>query len=211
MRVLITGSRTWTDQKAVWASLDYVLGQFLEAHPMDAEELVVVHGACPKGADLHAAQWVARRIQAGARVAEERHAVNWSRGRNAGFLRNQEMVDLGADVCLTLIDRCRSPKCRPEPHGSWCESQRSTRSSRSSPPSSSLGCLPTTVSTCGNPSAPTSRWSASSPRGRRRWKRWTGRGRRRGGDLEIPGRYVGDSRLIGGLRPGLPPKALWRR
>jgi YspA, cpYpsA-related SLOG family len=117
MRVLITGSRTWTDQKAVWASLDYVHGQFLEAHPMDAEELVVVHGACPKGTDLHAAEWVARRLQAGARVAEERHEANWSRGRDAGFLRNQEMVDLGADVCLTFIDRCRSPKCTTEPHG----------------------------------------------------------------------------------------------
>ena len=96
MRVLITESRTWTDRKAVWASLDHLHGRFLEAHPVDAEELVVVHGGCPKGANMHAAQWVAARTQAGARVAEERHAANWSRGRNAGFLRNQEMVDLGA-------------------------------------------------------------------------------------------------------------------
>lgn len=117
MRVLITGSRSWTDQKMVWGALDYIHGQFLEAHPTDGEELIVVHGDCPKGADTLAAQWVARRRTAGARVSEERHPADWSRGKNAGFVRNQKMVDLGADLCLTFIDQCMNPRCKPWPHG----------------------------------------------------------------------------------------------
>jgi hypothetical protein len=44
MRVLVTGSRSWTDKKAVWSTLDYDHGQVLEEHPLHSEEFVVVHG-----------------------------------------------------------------------------------------------------------------------------------------------------------------------
>jgi hypothetical protein len=87
-RILITGSRAWTDTATVREALAQVW------HP----DAVLVSGACPRGADaLCEAVWSA----AGGRV--ERHPAEWSRGRGAGYARNAAMVDLGADICLAFI------------------------------------------------------------------------------------------------------------
>lgn len=106
-RVLITGSRGWNDYGAIWS----VLKEY------DEIGLVVVHGDCPTGADAHAATWVT--LSAG-RASEEAHPADWERdcdsscyhkprlknGRHycpmAGHIRNQKMVDLGADICLAF-------------------------------------------------------------------------------------------------------------
>jgi len=95
-RVLVTGSRNWTDRTAVYGALDAVLHEYVS--------IVVVHGACPAGADAMAVDWIA---EAGdADVTEERHPANWGRhGRAAGPIRNNEMVKLGADLCLAFIRR----------------------------------------------------------------------------------------------------------
>lgn len=62
------------------------------------EDTVIVHGACPRGADAIAdalaKQWG---------VAVESYPADWSTGRAAGFIRNKHMVDLGADVLLAFI------------------------------------------------------------------------------------------------------------
>lgn len=114
-RILVTGSRTWTDRAAVSRALDMCL---VEA----GRDLVVVHGACSRGADQLADQWV-RCMWAGLPVGTlraERHPAEWSRyGPSAGAIRNEEMVALGADLCLAFIDPCRSRECkRKRPHGS---------------------------------------------------------------------------------------------
>ena len=84
-RVLITGSRDWTDEGLIWN----VLSPYLPA--------VLVHGACPTGADeIASTLWVANG------GTEEPHPADWSLGKKAGPLRNQEMVDLGADICLAF-------------------------------------------------------------------------------------------------------------
>lgn len=89
-RILVTGSRTWTDADVILAAL--------REHAAGATDVVVVHGGAA-GADRLADQ-IAR--ERGARV--ERHPADWARhGRAAGFLRNQKMVRLGADVCLAFI------------------------------------------------------------------------------------------------------------
>ena len=93
-RVLITGSRTWTDHTTIRTSLAAVW------HP----DTVLVSGACPRGADaLCEACWTAW----GGQI--ERHPADWTRhGQAAGFRRNQHLVSLGADVCLAFI-RDHSP------------------------------------------------------------------------------------------------------
>lgn len=96
MRVLVTGSRDWTDRKAVWLA---IFSEYVDAE-YDSGLFTVVHGDCPTGADLHARQfyeWQSRY------VIEERHPADWDRyGKSAGPRRNQHMVDLGADVCLAF-------------------------------------------------------------------------------------------------------------
>jgi hypothetical protein len=103
-RVLVTGSRDWDDERAVWQALATTI---LSNAPADAP-VVVVHGACPRGADALAAAWIRRTRADGRRpVEEERHPAQWRVGgvvdRGAGPRRNAEMVALGADVCLAFI------------------------------------------------------------------------------------------------------------
>ncbi|MDR3084437.1 MAG: DUF2493 domain-containing protein, partial [Streptomyces sp.] len=121
-RVLVTGSRDWDDKHAVWHTLASTI---LANAPADAP-VVVVHGACPGGADFHAAAWAQRARADGRRpVEEERHPAQRHRTQDfgpwpgAGPRRNAYMVGLGADCCLAFIGPCTSPRCRrPDPHPS---------------------------------------------------------------------------------------------
>lgn len=93
-RILITGSRDWTDQATIWQAL----ADAVRSIPVD-RELVIIHGACRVGADEIAHEW-ARGY--GARI--ECHPANWTKhGRAAGPIRNKAMVDLGADLALAFI------------------------------------------------------------------------------------------------------------
>lgn len=91
MRILVTGSRTWDDGDTICAAL---LEAWYDAgSPADA---VLVSGNCPKGADRIAEEFWGLTI--------ELHPAGWNRhGKRAGFVRNAEMVALGADVCLAFI------------------------------------------------------------------------------------------------------------
>ena len=97
-RVLVTGSRDWTDYAVIWDALNGVL----EAATLP---LVVVHGQCPTGADALASRWA--RANAAINwpvVSEEPHPADWeAHPKAARPLRNQEMVALGADVCLAFF------------------------------------------------------------------------------------------------------------
>jgi hypothetical protein len=88
-RVLITGSRDWSDR----ACIEEALAPYTVDLPV-----VLVSGNCPSGADR-----IAEEIWEGWGLAVERHPADWKRhGKAAGPIRNQEMVDLGADVCLAF-------------------------------------------------------------------------------------------------------------
>ena len=52
-RLLVTGSRTWHDI----AAIEHALAVILARHP---EGVLLVHGACPRGADAIAAAYAAR-------------------------------------------------------------------------------------------------------------------------------------------------------
>ena len=84
-RLLVTGSRTWHDI----AAIERALAVILDRHP---EGVLLVHGACPRGANAIAAAYAAR--TPGYQI--EAHSADWHRyGRAAGHRRNAEMIALG--------------------------------------------------------------------------------------------------------------------
>ena len=112
-RVLVTGSRNWRNYGAVSMGLTHQLNL------TNDRSLVVVHGDA-RGADSMARSW-AREPFLGGSITEEPHPAKWDEfcgkycgthrksrrdGRTycprQGFLRNLEMAELGADVCLAF-------------------------------------------------------------------------------------------------------------
>ena len=89
-RVLITGSRDWGD----WGDWECIYDAL---SPYRQPGATLVSGACPSGADH-----IAEEIWKGWGLWVERHPANWSLGKRAGLKRNQQMVDLGADVCIAF-------------------------------------------------------------------------------------------------------------
>lgn len=104
MRSLVTGSRNWRDRAMVFDALAAMITRAGILPPVDGlEDVTLVHGDCPTGADAMAdaigIEWQSRY---GLNI--ERHPADWETyGKRAGFVRNAEMVNLGAGVCLAFI------------------------------------------------------------------------------------------------------------
>lgn len=101
----MTGSRQWQEPLTVWQQL-YALGIQAYGDYDGGHFLTVVHGNAATGADRMAQQWVQLspfELWKPVQITEEPHPADWSLGRGAGFIRNQYMVDLGADLCLAFI------------------------------------------------------------------------------------------------------------
>lgn len=125
MRVLITGSRDWDETDAdgtiEGAIFDLLVDEADLAWERDLKEqdpdvktavavhtdreLVFVHGACPTGADAIVDRYVEHYTKYyGFPWTVERYPADWdTHGRAAGPIRNRQMVELGADVCLAFI------------------------------------------------------------------------------------------------------------
>lgn len=89
MRILITGSRDWQDRDAIYNLLNRLV-------PLHA---TIVHGDCPTGADALAQKWAESQPD----IKVERYPADWNQyGKSAGPRRNQQMVDLGADICIAF-------------------------------------------------------------------------------------------------------------
>lgn len=100
-RILVTGSRTWTDRDTIRHALT---GLWRKHGP----NITLVHGHCPRGADTIAHQWALDNTRN--RVTAEPHPADWQRfGRAAGHIRNTRMVRLGADICLALARKASIP------------------------------------------------------------------------------------------------------
>lgn len=112
MRILVTGSRDWTDEDTMFE----VLLPLLPDRGSLMHTVVLVHGACPDGADDMASMiWTTNG------GLEERHPAEWDKhpGRSAGYVRNAEMVALGANACLAFLMPCSKQTCtKPKPHDS---------------------------------------------------------------------------------------------
>lgn len=97
MRILITGSRDWTDVETIRHVLDTITQEW--ARTYGSVDLTLVSGACPTGADA-----MAEYIGDVYGWTIERHPADWdTHGKRAGYVRNAHMVSLGADVCLAFI------------------------------------------------------------------------------------------------------------
>jgi hypothetical protein len=96
-RILVTGSRDWPHPEVVYREL-------AKAASATTLPIVVVEGACHLGgADQTAWNWAEDEAWRGNDVTSERHPADWGKyGKAAGFIRNQEMVNLGADICLAF-------------------------------------------------------------------------------------------------------------
>ena len=99
MRVIVTGSRKWTDSKAVFDALWDVF------HEHGAFQLI--HGACSTGAPRYRPGFAgASASQAG--CTEKQHPPDWEKWRlrgnvkAAGPERNARMVEAGADLVLAF-------------------------------------------------------------------------------------------------------------
>lgn len=100
-RILVTGSRDWPYAEVVWQEL----ARAVAFTAPNYEPVKIVEGACPSGADNMAHGWIEHlhSLGAGKQIRPERHPADWGKhGKAAGFIRNQEMVDLGADLCLAF-------------------------------------------------------------------------------------------------------------
>lgn len=92
MRILVTGSRDWTDEATVRAAL---ARQTLLNHP--DEKYTLVHGDA-RGLDRIAAK-IAKEFD----WEVEAYPADWERfGKAAGAHRNELMCAKGADVCLAF-------------------------------------------------------------------------------------------------------------
>lgn len=88
-RILITGSREWTDTE----SIHTVLADELAQTPPDSF-LVVVHGGAKSGADKIADDWAYSMLRRGKRVRCEQLTALWDEPLSA-----VSMVEHGATVC----------------------------------------------------------------------------------------------------------------
>lgn len=106
MRVLVTGSRDWVGVHGA-TRIQMILNTVLALAEMLGEKLHIVHGGCETGADRITDDWARRREDDG--VTVEVHRADWvNYGKPAGFRRNWEMVQLGADMTIGFL-RNRSP------------------------------------------------------------------------------------------------------
>jgi gene 61 protein len=107
-RLLITGSRAhqWTpyDSHALLIAVQEILEK---THALP----ILVHGGAT-GADTEAARAGQRLLN----LPIEIHRADWNTyGRAAGPIRNKEMVNLGADLCLAFPDHPKGQGSR----GTW--------------------------------------------------------------------------------------------
>ena len=94
-RVLITGSREWSDEERMIIALRKA------REAAGDKKMIIVHGGA-RGADRMAGKFASISPNA----VEEIHEANWKPlgyfDPQQGHVRNQKMVDLRADVCLAF-------------------------------------------------------------------------------------------------------------
>lgn len=92
-KILVTGSRDWSDREGLRQAMAREIAR------AGGDDVLLVSGACPSGADMMAEEFF---NELGLTI--ERHPANWKKyGKRAGFKRNRDMVEFGANVCVAFI------------------------------------------------------------------------------------------------------------
>ena len=95
MRVIVCGSRGWHDRKVIADTLNGIVLEFGCIFP----DPTIVHGAA-RGADRLCADEAGK-----AGMLVEAHPADWEQHNKAGgFIRNEKMAALGADLCIAFWD-----------------------------------------------------------------------------------------------------------
>src|SRR5258708_269331 len=90
MRIIVTGDRFWACHRLAAAILRRLVKRYGPA-------IVIVHGDAP-GVDESFAT-----ACRGLGIEVEAHPADWDRlGKRAGPIRNQEMIDAGAGLCIAV-------------------------------------------------------------------------------------------------------------
>ena len=95
MRLLVCGGRDFTDEGGLWDAIDSV-----RANLADDRNLIIIHGACPTGADRLADRYAEHHG-----LRQLRFPARWRYlGGRAGPARNQQMLDAdgGPDLVLAF-------------------------------------------------------------------------------------------------------------
>lgn len=101
MKIIVAGSRTWEGPSAT-DKVAWTLGLALNFSIGLGEQLTLVHGDCPRGADAIADRWARRRVDQGVELIT--YPAQWGTyGKQAGFVRNKVMVEAGADMVLAFL------------------------------------------------------------------------------------------------------------
>src|ERR1039458_522067 len=94
MRILVTISRDWDDYGAIQDALSEM------CQGISYYKVTVIHGASQM-------DWFIAGVAYTFGMDLEAHRADWSKGKSAGFARNQKMVDSGADKCLAFLKEDR--------------------------------------------------------------------------------------------------------
>lgn len=102
-QVLVTGSRKYRNRGLVNLALDFAYAEAMS----QGKTMILIHGACPSGADKFADDWATDMETLGFFDCDQQiveRPADWDQyGKSAGYRRNAEMVNLGPDVCLAFI------------------------------------------------------------------------------------------------------------
>src|SRR4051812_20252077 len=102
-RILVTGSRecSFDDILKIETIINDVIIELRGTAPEPVGDITVVDGECETGVDRAVKLHCARQ-----HLTHEPHPADWHTHHSAaGPIRNQEMVDLGADLCLAFPRR----------------------------------------------------------------------------------------------------------
>lgn len=94
MRIIICGSRDWTDKAPIHAEIDRL-------HARYGDKLIIIHGCCDTGADMIANDYC---IEKDIRIIPFPAKWKFEGRKAAGPIRNQRMIDKGKPDGVVAFD-----------------------------------------------------------------------------------------------------------